>query len=364
MLTRIHLVTTLAVCLLCGAAGCGSPGVPMPPSLQLPNRVNDLAAIRKGDRVVLTWTEPTETTDRQRLRRLGLTVICRAVGEYPMMSCAQTVAQLRPQDLHSAPAARGRAAQVVFEDVLSAQMQSASQFATYAIEVQNTQGKSAGLSNQMRLPLAPAVSSATEVRAEVTPDAVILRWTAASPPSASPSLGFFYRVFRKEANAPEYSLLQEIPLKAGTQTFSDHGFEWEHSYDYKVTGLTRLQSSGAEAVEFEGADSRIVPVFPHDIFPPAVPTGIQAVFSGVGQKPFIDLTWAPDTEADLAGYNVFRGEPGGPMSQINPQLLKAPSYRDENVLPGNRYQYAVNAVDVRGNQSGRSEVATESVPSL
>lgn len=334
----------------------------MPPSLQLPNRVNDLAAVRKGERVVLSWTEPSETTDRQRLRRLGLTVICRAVGEYPMMSCVQTVIRLRPEDLHSAPVAKGHQAQVVFEDVLPAQ--AALQSASYAVEVLNTQGKSAGLSNQVRVPLAPAVPPATDVRAEVTPDAVVLRWKATPPASASPSVDFFYRVFRKAATAPEYSLLQEIPLKAGTETFSDRGFEWELAYDYKVTGLTRVRTPGGEAVEFDGDDSLVVPVLPHDIFPPAVPTGIQAVFSGVGQKPFIDLTWAPDTEADLAGYNIFRSEPGGAMSQINSQLLKAPSYRDENVQPGHRYQYAVNAVDVRGNQSGRSEVATESVPQL
>jgi len=37
-----------------------------------------------------------------------------------------------------------------------------------------------------------------------------------------------------------------------------------------------------------------------------VPTGLQAVFSGVGQAAFIDVAWSPDTESDLVGYNVFR----------------------------------------------------------
>ena len=47
-----------------------------------------------------------------------------------------------------------------------------------------------------------------------------------------------------------------------------------------------------------------------------MPTGLQAVFSGVGQAPFIDLVWSPDTEADLAGYNIFRHEENGPAGKI------------------------------------------------
>ena len=55
----------------------------------------------------------------------------------------------------------------------------------------------------------------------------------------------------------------------------------------------------------EGDDTPEVKVFANDVFPPAVPSGLQAVFSGPGQKPFIDLVWAPVSDADLAGYNVI-----------------------------------------------------------
>jgi predicted phage tail protein len=93
-----------------------------------------------------------------------------------------------------------------------------------------------------------------------------------------------------------------------------------------------------------------------------VPTGVQAVFSSVGQKPFIDLTWAPNTERDLAGYHVFRKASNGQFEAANTGLLKAPAWRDENVKPGERYFYTVSAVDLRGNQSAQSSVAEESVP--
>ncbi len=43
-------------------AGCGMPGAPQPPSLNLPIPVNDLSAVRTGGEVALTWTMPTKTT--------------------------------------------------------------------------------------------------------------------------------------------------------------------------------------------------------------------------------------------------------------------------------------------------------------
>ncbi len=84
----------------------------------------------------------------------------------------------------------------------------------------------------------------------------------------------------------------------------------------------------------EGDDSNRVQVIAHDIFPPAIPEGLQAVYSGEGQKPFIDLIWAPVASADLAGYNIYRSEDGSAPIKLNPQLVKTPSYRDTAVTPG------------------------------
>ena len=100
----------------------------------------------------------------------------------------------------------------------------------------------------------------------------------------------------------------------------------------------------------------------HDVFPPAVPTGLQAVFSGAGQKAFIDLTWNADTNDDLAGYNVYRHQGTSATTKINADLVKAPAFRDAHVDPGHTYFYSVAAVDVRGNESVRSEENSEQVP--
>ncbi len=123
-----------------------------------------------------------------------------------------------------------------------------------------------------------------------------------------------------------------------------------------------VETPGKPAIEVEGDDTQEVKVFAHDIFPPAVPTGLQAVFSGPGQEPFIDLIWAPVTDADLAGYNVYRHEAGAAGVKLNSEPVKAPAFRDMQVVSGKTYFYSVSAVDLRGNESARSEEAGETVP--
>jgi fibronectin type 3 domain-containing protein len=112
----------------------------------------------------------------------------------------------------------------------------------------------------------------------------------------------------------------------------------------------------------EGDDTSSVKIFAHDVFPPGVPTGLQAVFSGPGQAAFIDLIWTPVSDADLDGYNVYRHVASGSPVQLNAELVKTPAFRDSNVVAGKTYFYSVSAVDQRGNESARSEEASESVP--
>ena len=74
------------------------------------------------------------------------------------------------------------------------------------------------------------------------------------------------------------------------------------------------------------------------------------------------LIWAPVTDADLDGYNVYRHEPGEQLVKVNPELVKTPAYRDLNVVSGKNYLYSVSAVDARGNESAQSQEAGERVP--
>ena len=76
----------------------------------------------------------------------------------------------------------------------------------------------------------------------------------------------------------------------------------------------------------------------------------------------MDLTWTPDSDEDLAGYNVYRREGAGEFAKINNGLVKTPAFHDAQVRAGSTFTYAVSAVDARGNESGKSGETSERVP--
>ena len=143
--------------------------------------------------------------------------------------------------------------------------------------------------------------------------------------------------------------------------FADTTIEWQMHYEYWITPVTFWQNGGSKG-EIEGEDSPVVSVFANDVFPPAVPTGLQAVSSGTAQQPFIDLTWTPSTEPDLAGYNVYRHVGSEAPVKINAELIKTPAFQDAHVQSGTKYFYSVSAVDLRANESAKSAETAETVP--
>ena len=345
-------------------AGCGSPGVPLPPSLELARPVSDLRAVRKGNTVYLTWSVPEGTTDRHNIRHPGPTEVCRALGT-TMHDCGVAVAKIP----FAKPPVATKAApkpQLSYSDQLPTNLQAENPTSTvdYAVRVLNSYGRSAGLSNQVQVPAAPTLPPPADFQAQLTAEGIRLTWKPVTPQTDIPGLRYVYRVYRREAGASgetvagEVALADEIP-----PSLLDRSFEWEKTYDYRLTVVTVIAQEKGTEQQVEGEDTPSVTVVAHDVFPPTTPTGLQAVFSGPGQKPFIDLIWAPDTESDLAGYNVYRHEQDSQPVKLNSEPVKAPTFRDTEILPGHQYSYSVSAVDVRGNESPRSEEASETVPS-
>ena len=134
---------------------CASIGPPQPPSLELPKPPMDLRATRKGDHVTLTWTDPSVTSDRQRIRSAGPTRICRGLDR-ELTQCGTPVGEAAVQPgPGAAPSSKQKTSQS-YTDSLNGQLLSDDppRSITYAIEVLNASGRAAGLSNQVRIPLA------------------------------------------------------------------------------------------------------------------------------------------------------------------------------------------------------------------
>jgi len=357
-----RILLAVCSCALALAAGCAAPGAPQAPSLRLPVAVDNLSATRKGGRVLLTWSPPTETTDHQSMRWPTTTRICRVLNQFPINTCGEVVKEIRSSELASTVPPGARRPLVSFEDALPPSLIATQSQATYAVEVVNQRGHSTGLSNQVRVSLVPTEPPPTGFHAALDAQGPLLEWDTVSSIAPSPGVSYRLRIYRRVSGKQEFALVAEQPYRLGQGEARDSSFDWEQEYDYRITAVTVLAIPGRPIVEVEGDDSGLVHLKVHDTFPPAVPSGLQAVFSSVGQKPFIDLTWAPNTERDLAGYIVYRRSAGSAFVAVSPAPLKAPAWRDNNVRPGQKYYYTVSAIDVRGNQSAQSAPAEESVP--
>lgn len=357
-----------AVLLLAAAVftGCASTGPPLPPSLELPKPVSDLRAVRKGDKVYLAWTVPTETTDRGGIRHPGPTRVCRT-PQTVMQGCGVPVGEL-PSTVPAAPGQSPKAAAKVpasYVDELPPQLtqENPAGFLTYAVEVLNASQRSAGLSNQVQAPATPTLPPPDNFQAKVTAAGVELSWSGVLHEHEIPGMRHFYRVYRRPEDSQASTVVGEVTLSTSAEgELLDRSSEWEKTYYYRATVVTVIPQPGKPEIQVEGEDTPEIKVFVHDIFPPAVPSGLQAVFSGAGQPAFVDLIWAPVTNADLAGYNLYRHEPGAQPVKINADLIQAPAYRDTNVQLGKRYLYSVTSVDLRGNEGAHSEEAGERVP--
>jgi predicted phage tail protein len=146
---------------------------------------------------------------------------------------------------------------------------------------------------------------------------------------------------------------------AGTE-YGDTNFQFGHTYLYNVS---RVVQFGAATVESSGSVPAALTA--KDIFPPAEPQGLEAVVVTAtgGAAASVELTWTINTEADLAGYDVYRSdEPGTTGQKLNSETLLVPTFRDMSVVPGKSYFYRVRAVDQSGNESAPSSTVEAAVP--
>jgi hypothetical protein len=135
-------------------------------------------------------------------------------------------------------------------------------------------------------------------------------------------------------------LTAPVPLNAtplAETTFSRAGAETGKEQCFVVRSVA---SVGAAAIESDPSDP--ICVTPRDTFPPAAPKGLAAV-AGTG---VINLIWDPNTDGDLAGYIVLRGDaPGDTLQRLTPEPIRETRFADRTVRPGATYVYAVIAVD-------------------
>ena len=366
---RSHVFFLLACALL---GGCAAPGDPSPRHPVVPIAITDLGARQSGSSVVLSFNLPRQSTDREPLAESPTIEIYRATlppGATPDRKTSwRLVYSIPPERVDSYL----NGDRVEFRDPLTPDnfAGAAGSSLAYMVRTRAVKTQASGDSNIFTARVYPPPGAPRDVQVSVTESAIVLSWREPLAAGAAPK-PTGYRVYRGEVESGEVLASQDVSqakLKSsltlqGSPTspeFSDTHFEFGHSYLYTVRAIAQY-----DVDTIESSDSAPVIVTPRDTFPPATPAGLEAtIIPATPEAPaHVELSWAIGSEADLAGYNVYRNDrEDAPGERTNTELLPSPTFRDTSVVSGGRYFYRVSAVDNAGNESPPGPAVQIDVP--
>lgn len=224
-------------------------------------------------------------------------------------------------------------------------------------------------SSPIALPLLPATSAPSAPVVTYDEHAIKLQWTPAADarvaadaaidvlPSRPLSAALpvtRYDVFEIGTLAPAADAAREAPKPLNPEPlsvteFTAPGVRFGVEQCFAVRPVDTIA-----AVVVRGPISASTCETPRDTFAPEAPKALAAV-AGAGT---ISLIWEPNTEPDLAGYIVLRGEAGTDrLTPLTPSPVRETTFRDTNVRPGTRYIYAIVAVDTASPQNVSAQSA-------
>lgn len=310
-------------------AGCGYVGEPLPPALNIPEKIEDLRGVQRGGAILLSFTPPLLSTERlvlKRLKEIDLRAGAIPQGrEFDLNEWAASAQKIPVPE----PAGESIDLEFPAQPWLGREI-------VIAVRTVGPTGRPSAWSNLLILHVVDPLSPPPAIDAEPAPGGIRLRWQP-DPPRP----GAAWRVWRQKEGAAQPALL----AKTDRPEFFDPAVDYGARYTYAVQ--TVLPAGPLEA---ESDVSRSVTVTYEDVFPPAIPTGLTAI-AGVNA---VELSWERSPEPDLQGYRVWRAENGGPFSRVG-DLTPAPSFTDSTAVSGRKYRYAVSAIDLKGNESKPSE---------
>jgi fibronectin type 3 domain-containing protein len=306
-------------------AGCGYVGEPLPPLANIPARVIDLAAVQRGSRIIVQFSVPSLTTETKPIPGPIKLDLRAGTAEHFEEFAWSVNAQRIPEGEVQNGIAR--------YEIPSGQWTGKAVILGARVEAANR--KSGAWSNFVTVPVVPAPETPADVKAVATGQGLRLTWAAA---------GSQFRVLRKAEGGTDFALVATVEKPEWT----DAEIEYGKQYTYLVQTVVKVEENRVAESELSAEQS----IKPIDTFPPAAPGGLHATVGPAS----IELSWDPNTEADLVGYRVYRSAAGGAFEKIA-DVAAVPSYSDKAIKKDTAYRYQVSAVDRAGNESARSALA-------
>jgi hypothetical protein len=289
-------------------AACGKVGDPQPPFIRIPEAIKDLSVTQAGYNLVLSWTNPPRYVDGSAATNLARIRIRTAGG--PETTVNVTMAgQSQSYSFPVEPAgARQR---------------------SFTVIVETNQGKTSEASNVASITPVDVPGRVQNLTATPDQRRIFLRW---DKPQERGDLADAYTITRSD-----------VPAEAATvmdTRYEDVRYQPGKMVVYQVTAARSVNGKLVMGVGSESRSATLV-----DTTPPAAPTGLEVTQS--------ILTWEANSEADLAGYYVFRSESAdGPFTKVANAVIPTNLFNDPSYQSG--LYYEVSAVDEFNNESVRS----------
>jgi len=340
---------------LCFLLGCGVQGPPQPPRLEVPERVTGLVVSQVGRALEFRFQVPDLTRDGERLTKPVEIEILHAQlapgSKPPTLPPLAVWRRLSPDQWKNYAEERrvtcaASLSRDEFEDWQAQESAFAVRALTRGFRDRRLEGE---ISNLARLRLLDVSGPVERLESTVQESAIELSWQAPAQTRQGRPLQSLagYRVYRSLTGKPgSFHLLAE----SQEPRYRDREFEFGHAYSYQVRALFKQGASLAES-----EPSPPYEVIPRDVFPPAPPAGLTALYTNGA----VELVWTANSEKDLGGYYVYRRERGESAKRLNKDLLRTPVLRDASVQPGHTYFYQVTAVDLSHNESKPSAEVEE-----
>ena len=142
-------------------------------------------------------------------------------------------------------------------------------------------------------------------------------------------------------------------------------YKWRVASGTLPAGVTMKTSSDTKSVTLAGAPTKAAS-YSFTVAATSCTGGIakHSYKVVVQSKPnhVVDLSWHPSSSTDVAGYNIYRGPDGKSWKKMNVTLTASTVYSDSTAANSSTYYYAATAVDIKGNESGKSNIAKSVIP--
>lgn len=341
--------SSLILLLAVFAIGCGKVGDPIPPARTIKATTQQLEARQQGDRILVTFPRPGRNPNTGGVVRADVFRLTEDAGAPSALPVevftdkARLVGSIRGGQLYNS------GPYVAYEDPLETTDDAlTSRRYRYAIRFFDENGRPSPLSNYALTYPTPAVADRPSgLKSDVSQNAVTIHWAPPMKNIDGSTLGATaFNIYRRGKGESFDQPLNSTPV---TETsFADTRFLFDTEYEYTIRTVSFYRGEPIESV-----NSDLLSLKPVDTFPPAPPANL----SGASAAGIVNLFFPASPEKDIRGYIIYRTDTanGGAMVKLTPTPISQTTFQDRRAENGKTYRYQVSAIDVFGNESGKSD---------